>query len=490
MKYLSMQAVVTWLGIASVVLFFMSITVFTGWRLTKVMQQDLQGRALNSARTLASQLVEPILVDDSYTVFRTLKKGVSASEEARYAYIRLKDQRIAGHTFDLGFPRRLLRFRQGHGEQFAVFRTRTDRMIDVSVPLLDGQLGNLHLGVSQGLVIAEQRRFILVMSVVLAATMMLTFVVTQRVGKMVGLPLQLLTEKARSVPTGETAPEDIQISGTAEVRALSLAFREMVRDLRRLESENKAAQTRMVSAERLAALGELAAGLAHEIMNPLDGVLEACRYLQREIPKNDRFSRYLRLMNDGLARIDRVMRQMLMFARAPASAPELGPQQVPAMIQNVLELAQGKLSERGIKASYSGDGNGVCICDRELTQQALLNLLLNAADASKDNSGPEIRISVESSYAWVEIHVDDNGPGVPEESKAKIFAPFFTTKNPAEGTGLGLTISRQAIQQCGGNVVLDDRPSSLGGARFTVLLPANGLKAKKGTGPGTSDYII
>jgi C4-dicarboxylate-specific signal transduction histidine kinase len=224
----------------------------------------------------------------------------------------------------------------------------------------------------------------------------------------------------------------------------------------------------MTSTERLAAVGELAAGLAHEVINPLDGVIECVRHLSADPEKSERAKRFLPLARDGLTRIERVMRQMLAFARAPGPAA-VEPCHVGELVRGVAGLVEGRLAKRGVELKWDVTGDCSCLCDRQSVEQALLNLILNASDAVQDRPGARIRLRGECDDRWVRLSVEDNGPGVPRELRAKVFEPFFTTKEPERGTGLGLTVSRQNLRHCGGDIILDGSPS--GGACFLMLLP-------------------
>ena len=472
-KRMSMQGVVSWLGIASIVFFFSSITFLGGWRLTKVVQGSLEERSFALANAFSAELVEPALIEDGYSIFRSLKKMVDTNEDVLFAYVKLNDGSVLAHTFTGGFPQALLDLRDDNPQRFVMFTTESDRVLEVVAPMLEGQLGYLHLGVSQEQVHAEQKRFILMMAFILGVTLAATFLVARQIGGLIGGPIDQLAATARRIPNGDVEAGDIPLEGSQEVNALALALRDMVGDLRRLEEENRVAQQNIISTERLAALGELAAGLAHEILNPLDGVLEGCRYASKNIESPERVGRYLGLMEQGLERIERVMRQMLEFARGPATRLDIQKNDVIRMIEGNFELAVPQLEKRGITITMDTTGlvSPFARCDRHLIGQALLNLMLNAADACEASEKPLIVVSTKRKNDWMMLSVDDNGIGISTENVEKVFAPFFTTKDPGKGTGMGLAISQQVARQCGCDLFYDPENARLGGARFTLQLP-------------------
>jgi len=221
----------------------------------------------------------------------------------------------------------------------------------------------------------------------------------------------------------------------------------------------------------------------------LDGVIECVRHLSADPAQSERARRFLPLAREGLTRIERVMRQMLSFARAPGpSAVE--PCHVGELIRGVAGLVEGRLAKRGVGLKWDVAGDCSCLCDRQSVEQALLNLILNASDAVQDRPGARIRLRGECDDRWVRLSVEDNGPGVPGELREKVFEPFFTTKEPERGTGLGLTVSRQNLRHCGGDIILDGSPS--GGACFLMLLPkevsgANGCCLVSASAVGPAD---
>ncbi|MDK1031734.1 MAG: HAMP domain-containing sensor histidine kinase [Planctomycetia bacterium] len=466
-----------WVGGAAVVILFLGIAIYAGFRLTESIEDGLEVRGRSLANGLAVHAIEPVLTDDSFMLFRLLRDHAAGEPDVSYAFVRGKDGHILAHTFEQGFPKELGELLAGPQTGFTHFRTKDGPMLDVCVPLAIGQspevqveLGDVHVGISRARAVAEQRRLVLTLAAFLIPALLVVMYVSRQIGLLVSKPLKRLAMAAHQVPGGGTLPEQIPLSGTAEVRELSQAFRDMVFELRRLETQQEEARKRMVSAERLAALGELAAGLAHEIINPLDGVIECSRLLETETDRSQRLKKYLPLIRSGLSRIDRVMRQMLTFARR-STRQTLGEHDAMELMRNTIGLAEGRLAKRGIEFSWQCDGIGSCICDKESVEQAILNLVLNAADAVSGIDRAAVRISSQCDRHWVQVYVDDNGPGVPADMHERVFVPFFTTKGAGKGTGLGLTVSRQAMRQCGGDLVLDSRPSPLGGARFTIILP-------------------
>ncbi len=466
----TLERLIAWTGHVAAVALFLGITAYVGWLLSSSIEDSLEKQARTLASAMATQAADSILTNDSFALFALLRAAVEGEPDVRYAFVQGKEGSVLAHTFEDGFPTELKDLLQNQQVRPVHFRTKEGPILDVPIRLMDGQLGKIHVGISRAGAIAGRRELVLSLVAILIPALAITLYVANWIGRIVSKPLRGLAEAARNVPTGQTSPEQIPLKGTAEVYALSKAFRDMVAELGRLKVQEKEAQGQMVSAERLAALGELAAGLAHEIINPLDGVMECFHLLEADTNKSNRLKKYLPLIRDGLSRINRVMRQMLTLAQQSPHTP-LCRYNVGQLVQSSIGLVEARLAKRGIGLSQQADAMCECLCSKESVEQTILNIVLNAADAVSGQTAPEIRITAQCDHRWVQIHVDDSGPRVPEELGERVFAPFFTTKDPGKGTGLGLTVSRQLMRQCGGDLVLDNDPSPLNGARFTIILP-------------------
>jgi C4-dicarboxylate-specific signal transduction histidine kinase len=269
------------------------------------------------------------------------------------------------------------------------------------------------------------------------------------------------------LPQGTPVPK----GGTAEVATLCRAFARMVGELREAEEERASTARQMASAERLAALGEVAAGLAHEINNPLDGVMACVRHLEADPEKGERARRFLPMIREGTTRIERVIRQILVFASPPAKV-KVAPCHVAQLVKGTAGLVEARMNKRGIVFQVQVRKGCLCLGEAQTLSQVLLNLLLNAADAAacRKAGAAIIRVGSTCENGVVRICVEDSGPGVRPERAEEIFQPFFTTKEPGRGTGLGLTVSRQSVRAMGGELSLAPRPSPLGGACFVITL--------------------
>jgi signal transduction histidine kinase len=250
-------------------------------------------------------------------------------------------------------------------------------------------------------------------------------------------------------------------------RALAAARRETEGLLR--ESE-----TRREQAERLAMIGRLAAGMAHEINNPLTYISANLDFLRGELnqPGGARggVDELLEETMAGVDRIGRIISDLRVFAREdPSGTPDCSPAWV---VEEAARMTAARLrGQAELALELPPDLPQVRVGHQQLLH-ALVNLLLNALDAIASRGRRPGHISVKAARrdAGVEVVVEDDGPGLSPEALARLFEPFFTTKGPQQGTGLGLAITREHVRLRGGHIHASNRPT--GGARFVLWLPS------------------
>ena len=248
---------------------------------------------------------------------------------------------------------------------------------------------------------------------------------------------------------------------------LLLTIEQALRQVR-LHSEKRDLARRAQVAEKLAAVGTMTAGLSHEIRNPLNAAGLQLVVLERGIRKLPSQSQQkllapLGLVRDEIKRLDHLLDDFLQFAR-PRELTAL-PVPLAEPLEAVLELLGKDAEHRQIVLIREIESGLFVAGDSERLRQVLMNLTLNALEATP--AGGKVRVSAHSEGDEVVIAVEDSGPGIGEEARARIFEPFFTTK--AAGSGLGLPIVHAIVTQHGGTITADVSP--LGGARFELRLP-------------------
>lgn len=260
----------------------------------------------------------------------------------------------------------------------------------------------------------------------------------------------------------------------AKLRADEEALRTKIAEIERYAADLKSAQQRLIRSERLASVGRLSAGLAHEIGNPIAAIL-GFQDLLLEGGLDPREQRdFLERMKRETERIHHVLRDLLDFARPPVREAGGRPGIVEVAVRDALSLVKPQKSARGIEISAEIEPSlpEVTLPPEGLVQ-VLLNLLLNAIDelglADVKPGRILVRAHQTKPEGMVRLEVLDNGRGLANEVRDTLFEPFVTTKEVGRGTGLGLAVCRGLVESAGGSIFASDRPE--GGARFVVDLP-------------------
>jgi signal transduction histidine kinase len=262
------------------------------------------------------------------------------------------------------------------------------------------------------------------------------------------------------------------VNAMAENEARALMLERMVEQRAQTLREK---ELQLAHGERLAAAGTLAAGLAHEINNPIAFVLANLNHLQalrKENGTGAEIEEVLVETQEGVARLRAIVDELLRLARTGERVSE--PVQLARVVESVLPIVRHEARGRvriETQLAYAPVVNG----DPGRLGQVVLNLIQNAIHSlvASERSGT-VRVSVASIAAGVELVVEDDGPGIPDHVLPRIFEPFFTTKRHGEGTGLGLAVTAEIVTRHGGTIDVD---TSSAGARFRVVLPAAGRAA-------------
>src|SRR5438094_426609 len=228
------------------------------------------------------------------------------------------------------------------------------------------------------------------------------------------------------------------------------------------------AQRELIAREKLATVGEIASGVAHEVNNPLAAIRMEAELLGRSSKDPDTNTTAMTITRE-VDRAARIVRSLLRLARRADTTPTRV--QINDLVHDVAEIRQRVLRADNVEFRTRLDQSRPAVLGlgQEL-QQVVINLVTNAEYVVKGREPAVIQLTTQAREGWVRLTVEDSGPGIPPEIRGRIFDPFFTTKGPDEGTGLGLAICQRVVTEVGGKIWLED--SELGGAKFVVELPA------------------
>ena len=234
-------------------------------------------------------------------------------------------------------------------------------------------------------------------------------------------------------------------------------------------TERRSLENDLIQSEKLAAVGQLAAGVAHEINNPLAAIIANAQLLERDLPVDADTIESLALIEEAGQRASLVVRGLLDFAHRDTY--DFEPTDINKSIQSAVALAQHEIASRGIDLTLELS-NDLPIVQASPThiQEVWINLIMNALDAISSQEG-KITLSTTLRNGEVMVSVSDNGSGIPAERLGKVFDPFYTTKPVSRGTGLGLSIAQRIVNQHGGSISVESQEGV--GTTFYVFLPLN-----------------
>jgi PAS domain S-box-containing protein len=263
-------------------------------------------------------------------------------------------------------------------------------------------------------------------------------------------------------PSGDRRLCDCTVTGLSGAGADSLlvALYDRTEELR--------AQRELIAREKLATVGEIASGVAHEVNNPLAAIRMEAELLGRA-SKDPETSTTAATITREVDRAARIVRSLLRLARRADTTPTRV--QINDLVHDVAEIRQRVLRAESVEFRTGLDQSAPAVLGlgQEL-QQVVINLVTNAEYVVRGRRPAIVRLTTQAREGWVRLTVEDSGPGVPREIRGRIFDPFFTTKSPDEGTGLGLAICQRVVTEVGGKIWIED--SELGGAKFVVEMPA------------------
>ena len=346
-------------------------------------------------------------------------------------------------------------------------------------------IGILYVGMLERPYIDTTKRVIIAFAGIAILCVFLLFVIlvfsTTRIIK----PLQQMVLATQIIAKGDLKHK-LHVKSKDEIGALAKSFDRMTEELRKANqelidwgktlekkveertNEIREMQAHLIQQEKLASLGKLAAGIAHEINNPLGGILIYSHLLLEDMKKEDpRYDNLAKIVKET-TRCKDIVKGLLQFAHP--KEPEAIQIDISAALDNALSLleSQSVFQNITIKKQFSSDLPPV-VADRSQLQQVFINIILNAADAMSNEGILFLKTYMGGGGQFINISISDTGHGIKKEDRSRLFEPFFTTKEVGTGTGLGLAICYSIIQKHGGTIEVESEVGK--GSTFTVKLP-------------------
>jgi len=455
------------LGAAAIVL-FQGLTLGL---VTKVVVEDSLGRELEQRGMalltgLRSALIEDLLVDDRERLRKALQQTVL--QDPHIAWILVADgnglarvQVSGSRTPPPTLPGSLFLSRPDHAGSRGSFRLGAEQVRVSTLPVTDSGGDILMVAYLESASGNLRKRMSLVFPLVTLLDLLACWTMAWYLGHSLSRPLRTLAQGLEQVAQGRL-DFPVNARSAAEIVLLSRGYETMRRELQRATEERERMSRQVAQAEKMAAMGTFVAGMAHQVNNPLSGILSCLEMLDRTDDPARR-QHYRVLIRTAADRLNQVIGRLLAFARrGPPIRREMD---LGRMVDEALALLEPEARRRGILLTKDLQGEPSLWCDPQEITDLLVHLVLNALQATP--SGGRVEVHVKTSVDQAEVEVHDSGPGIPESLRQQVFDPFFTSK--PEGTGLGLYLVQQIALSHGGEVVPGESP--LGGARFTVRFP-------------------
>ena len=332
------------------------------------------------------------------------------------------------------------------------------------------RVGMLYVGVLEAKYADIRKKALSVFVLITLAGMALAIGLGYILANKIMNPVHQLIKASQQVSEGSLTPEIGPISRDEEMRILQNTFKDMVASMERRRAE---AENRLLQSEKQSSIGRLAAGVAHEINNPLTGVLTYTHMLLRRKDIGDDIRSDLQTIAESTERVRKIVKGLLDFSRQTKLDRE--PTDVNMLIRSVISPMENQALVKGVSITFDpGENLPTVTLDRNQFQSVLINLIINALDATEPGGNINIYTATGLSasdigHKGVEITIADTGSGIPPDNLDKLFDPFFSTKEVGQGTGLGLSVSYGIVQRHGGTIRVQSEVGK--GSTFFIWIP-------------------
>ncbi|MBW6498478.1 MAG: hypothetical protein K0B09_08835 [Bacteroidales bacterium] len=488
------------LGISLTVLVFGVLNaVLVRNSVSSSLNTEFEKRGYFIARALAEQAVFYILSEDPAGLNSLVNEIKAIDTTIHYVFIISETGDVLAHSFPEKVPPTLKTANMpGPGDEFSIVsvRDQDDKSIfirDFSVPVLSRNVAYVRLGIFENEIINHVVETVTTLWFMVGIFFVLGLLAALFFSYTISTPLKVLSRQSQTINI-ETIQLGLGIIRDS-TRRLSYRIRRIFNSddeidilyenydhmLRRLEQTyhtmNQLQQSLMHS-EKMASIGTLTAGVAHEINNPLAGLRIGLNRIARRPDDAQQIIKYTELMQESLNKMEQVIQDLLTFSRK--SQHQFEQTNTCEMLRKTLKLASYRIGRKNISINID---DSICphyiYVEPNRMEQVFLNIVINAIDsinekmASQSGFKGQIDIFVKENETHTQICFSDNGMGLDSSLQGKIFDPFFTTKKVGEGTGLGLSVSYQIMMDHGGEIRVESESGK--GATFVVVLPRHNV---------------
>lgn len=502
MRKLSLFAKFT-AGISFAIILFGTISLLVVKKsVLSSLEKEFEKRGYFITRTLAEQSLSYLLTDDAVKLNMLINEVKAIDPTVFYAFIVNDKGEVLAHTFNHGIPMGIISANLlSHKDSLNIVDIvdADDARLtirDFAMPIVSAGFGTVRVGIEQNEIKRELRQILIRLWIMIGFFFVFGVIGALFFFHTIAIPMKVLSLHAegveiKTIREGIDQIQKFSNSITFKLRKvgqtkdeIDVLFESYIRMLDRLEHTHQILnkmQGALMQTEKMAAIGTLTAGVAHEINNPLGGMRLCLDRMKKKPGDLAQTKEYIEMMDDALHRVENVIHDMLTYSRK--NYLELEEVTTCDIIRKTVALANYRIkkSEIEIKVDRTHCPYSIRVSASRI-EQVFLNLIFNAIDAiqEKIEQWPEhkglIEIYIEDLPDKSHVVFKDNGTGIDEKLLSKIFDPFFTTKKIGQGTGLGLPVSFQIVKDHGGEIRVQSIAGK--GSIFTVVLPKYNLFVK------------
>ena len=475
--------------IVLVVLVFGTVNLFILWKsVYQSFEKEIDKRCIVLSSILSEKALNPIVYDDVVSLYNVLGEMEHSDASIAYLFILDKDGHVIAKTIDSDIPHMLLSansIKDGsyHIEVLNIKNYKYQTVRDIAYPILKGDVGTVRLGLVEDTIRDEIKEatwsllqmILLFLAIGLLGAFGFSYLITS--------PIKTISQQAQLVNFNSINSNiDVihqprykklfSLYFSDELDLLVSKFSEMLLRLKDNYSELQKTRDSFVQAEKMAAIGTLAAGIGHEINNPISGIKNCVLRIAKKPENLEQTKKYIILIQDAADKIEDVTRHLLDFSRKEETIFALINPTV--ILENSISLIAFKAKKAEVIIQKDFQKGLAIMGSANHLEQVILNLLLNSIDAITERKAQDSELDgilIVRSFKKKDticIEVEDNGAGIPDELKNKLYDPFFTSKKAGQGTGLGLYVSFNIIKEHQGKMYFESEAGK--GTKFIIEL--------------------
>ena len=448
-------------------------TITVGWLIVieekKTLETELQNKGRYLAELMAHQMTEPLLNEERHNIYSLLRGSMNIKESpVVYTEVYDKNKKLVIKAYknpdykDITLPPYSF---EPSVNNVDIQEDNNSLIYHLSLSVNEERLGNLgflRIGITKQFLYRTLEKVKHKLYIFAAAVISIGILLGLWMARKILRPVIILNRGVKMIAEGELGVE-VPVDGVGEIKELALSFNKMSLKLKEVIDDIKAAQENLVRTEKLYAIGEFSAGVAHEIRNPLSSIKMLLQALEqkKQAPSSKNFA----IIQGEIDRIDRIITGFLAFTR-PEKTEKIAVN-INDVLEEVITITRPMMEQSVIKLNKQFSPDLPAIKgNNDSLKQVFINIVLNAIQAM-DEEGGTLRIETSAVNGCVSTIIKDTGVGIPGKNINNIFNPFFTTKN--EGTGMGLALTYTIVNNHSGNIDIKSTPKI--GTAVTVELP-------------------